>query len=66
MAKMKYKKTAAFMRGARSRLQVTQAQFADMLDVERYNVAKYERGSVRPPGDIILKTLDLVRQSSRP
>jgi len=49
--------TAVFIRGARKGMKLTQQELADILEVNRYNIAKYETGITIPPGDLVLKVL---------
>ena len=44
---------------------VTQQQMAEMLKIERYNLAKYERGKSMPPGDLVLKIRDLLSRKGQ-
>jgi len=57
----KEKPTAVFFRGARKRLKMTQQALSEKLLIERYNLAKYENGTVNPPGHVVLKIIDLMR-----
>lgn len=44
---------------------MTQQALADTLGIGRYNIAKYEIGMNTPPGDIVLKIIQLVEDRGR-
>jgi len=45
---------AKYIRETRHEMGLTQEQFARLLGVKRYNLARYETGAVIPPGNIVL------------
>lgn len=47
------------IKGVRKGLGVTQSEFAARIGVTRGSVAKYETGLTTPPGDVMLKILNL-------
>jgi transcriptional regulator with XRE-family HTH domain len=55
-------KSSEHIKKARKKLKLTQRELAEKLDVERYNLAKYERGISMPPGDLILKLEELIKR----
>jgi transcriptional regulator with XRE-family HTH domain len=48
---------AKFIKDIRLSMGMTQEQFARMIGVRRYNLAKYESGTVTPPGNIVLEVM---------
>lgn len=59
--KEKNRQTAEFIRERREKLRLTQQQLGDYIGVPRYNIAKYESGATRPPGDVVLKIAELTQ-----
>lgn len=53
--KIKNQQTAEFIKERREKLRMTQQQLGDYIGVPRYNIAKYESGATKPPGDVVLK-----------
>jgi len=43
---------------------MTQLEFAILIDSTRGNIAKYETGLTIPPGDVMLKILNLERSEN--
>lgn len=41
--------TATFVKRARAKLKLTQAEFAEQLGLERRSIVRYERGGFLPP-----------------
>jgi len=58
------KETAAFIKGVRASLRLTQQELANRIDVKRYNIAKYETGATTPPGDVVLEIIRLMESNS--
>ena len=56
---MEKPETARVVREIRKKLGLTQAQLAEKVGVARYNITKYERGATIPPGDVLLKILQI-------
>jgi transcriptional regulator with XRE-family HTH domain len=46
-------KCGKFLRRVRKNYGKTQQQMADLIGIERYNLAKYEVGINEPPGSVI-------------
>lgn len=59
--------TAEFIKEARKRMGVTQEKFAEMIEKSRCDIANYETGRAIPPGDVILRIQEKLknRQSNR-
>lgn len=55
-------KSSIFIKSARNAFGLTQDQFARQLKIERYNLAKYERGISMPPGDLVLSIRELLQK----
>lgn len=47
-------RTFSYVKDLRKRLGLTQMQFADLLGIKRYNLAKYETSTI-VPGDVLLR-----------
>ena len=56
-------KISALIKGIRKRMGMTQLEFAILIDSTRGNIAKYETGLTIPPGDVMLKILDLKEET---
>ncbi len=48
-----------FMKESRVALGWTQQQLAEKINKRRYNISFYESGKTVPPGDVVLKMLQL-------
>jgi len=58
-------KSSNFIKSVRKKLKLTQRELAAKLEIERYNLAKYERGISMPSGDLII-TLEEIVKRQRP
>ncbi|MBF0121565.1 MAG: helix-turn-helix transcriptional regulator [Desulfobacterales bacterium] len=52
-------KSCVLLKNLRLKLNITQKEMAKILGKSRSNIANYERGYAIPPGDTLLKVLDL-------
>ena len=52
--------SSEYVKTARKTLGLTQQKLAEKLEIERYNLAKYETGKAMPSGDLILKIQELL------
>jgi len=59
MEKRAEKPTARVIKKIRQSLGLTQAQLARKVGTEQYNIAKYESGATIPPGDVLLRILQI-------
>jgi len=55
------KPVSEYVRGIRKRLNLTQLEFARLIDSKRNNIAKYETGKAIPPGDVILRIQQIAK-----
>lgn len=53
-----------YIKKLRSKLGLTQKEFADKIGKDRSSIANYETGRAIPPGNILLKIQELESQSS--
>lgn len=51
--------TQVFIKHSRKALNLTQAQLAELTGKKRVNITCYETGRSIPPGDVILKIIQL-------
>ena len=49
--------TAKYIKDTRKQFGMTQEQFANLFNIKRYNLAKYETGRSMPPGALILNIM---------
>ena len=49
--------TAKYIKDTRKQFGMTQEQFANLFNIKRYNLAKYETGRSMPPGTLILNIM---------
>ncbi len=57
---MNYPKFANLVKKARTKLNLTQDEFAKILGKERVTVTNYEAGRINIPGDVILRIQELL------
>lgn len=53
-------RTQKFIKESRKKLNLTQKALAEKLGIQRYNIAKYETAKSVPPGDVVLKVIELL------
>jgi len=58
-------KTAIYLKSARDILKLKQKDMALLLGVRQVNLCKYERGYTMPNGEVILRTMELVKGRRR-
>ena len=51
--------TATFIKVSRKALGLTQDQLSPLINKKRTNISLYESGKTTPPGDVVLKILQL-------
>ena len=51
--------TSQFVKQSRESLNLTQKQFGSLLNKNRSNITNYELGRAIPPGDVVLKIIQL-------
>ena len=51
--------TAKFIKESRKHLGLTQQELADLFKKDRSNVSFYESGKSTPPGNVVLKLIEL-------
>lgn len=51
--------TATFIKVSRKALKLTQEQLSPLINKERTNISLYESGKTIPPGDVVLKIIQL-------
>ncbi|CCK81232.1 MULTISPECIES: helix-turn-helix domain-containing protein [Desulfobacula] len=51
--------TATFIKVSRKALGLTQDQLSPLINKKRYNISFYESGKTTPPGDVVLKIIQL-------
>jgi DNA-binding transcriptional regulator YiaG len=56
----KISQTAQTFRTAREKLGLTQADLAKILGTNQANIANYETGRVWPPGDLLLRVVQML------
>ncbi len=54
-----HKKTLHFVKQSRKLLNLTQTQFGSLVNKKRCNISNYETGRATPPGDVVLKIVQL-------
>jgi len=57
-------KICEYIKGVRKKLKLTQSQFAEELKINRCNIANYETGRVVPPGNILLKIQEFIKNKN--
>ncbi|MCK5541681.1 MAG: helix-turn-helix transcriptional regulator [Desulfobacterales bacterium] len=55
--------TAIFVKTSRKALRLTQFQLSLIINKKRSNIALYETGRTIPPGDVVLKLIELCHPS---
>ena len=55
--------TKTFIKEARRQLNLTQKELADLINTAPHNIANYERGLCRVPGDLVLAIQDLLNNN---
>jgi transcriptional regulator with XRE-family HTH domain len=51
--------TATFVKDSRKALKLTQEQLSPLINKKRTNISLYESGKTIPPGDVVLKLIQL-------
>ena len=54
-------KSSGYLLSARGRMRLRQGDMAKLLGVRQVNLCKWERGYTMPPGDIILRAMELAK-----
>lgn len=54
-------KTSTYLKQARNILGLKQGDMAKLLGVRQVNLCKYEQDYTTPPGDVILRAMELIR-----
>ena len=54
-------KTSTYMKSAREKLKLRQKDMASLLEVRQVNLCKWELDYTIPPGDIILRVMDILK-----
>ena len=54
-------KTSTYLKQARSTLGLKQGDMAKLLGVRQVNLCKYELDYTIPPGDVILRAMELIK-----
>lgn len=53
--------TSTLIKDTRSQLQLTQKELSKLLKRKQSTIARYESGGITPPGDIVLKIQQLLK-----
>ena len=54
---------AEYIKSLRKALGLTQSELAAILKIQRYNISKYENGITIPPGDVLLKMIEIGKEA---
>lgn len=57
--------TSKYVLNARKKLRLRQKDMALLLEVRQVNLCKWEHGYTVPPGDIILRVMELLKNRKR-